>query len=125
MDKDARDLVERLHREEIERIQAGGAVLSSARPPRQVEGLPEAEPGNPMAAEWELFRSEVESLIRNGCKGRFAVVKVGHPITAWDTLRDALQAAELLYGKEMVLIQEIQRYLPPRLRLVGDRSCRD
>jgi hypothetical protein len=125
MSTDYRELIERLHREEVERIRQAGEAPPGPRPrPRQIEGLPDAEPDDPVAPEWDLFRQEVERLIAQGDKGRFAVVKVGHPITVWDTLRDALHAARLLHGQQMCLVQEIQRYLPP-LRLEGDRSWRD
>jgi hypothetical protein len=124
MSTEGRDLVERLHREAVEQINAGLPEPPTERPARRVEGLPDAEPGSPIAAEWDLFRREVEGLIAEGCQGRFALVKAGHPITAWDTLRDALQAAKLLYGQQMCLIQEIQRYLAP-VRLQGVRSWRD
>jgi hypothetical protein len=124
MSTEGRDLVERLHREAVERMNAGLDAGVIDPPPRRVMGLPDVAPDSSITAEWDMFRREVESLIREGNKGRFAVVKAGHPITVWETLRDALQAAELLFGKEMCLVQEIQRYLPP-LRLEGDRSWRD
>ncbi len=123
MDTDPRALVERLHREEVERIQAGGAVPPSDRPARPEKGLPEAEPGSPIAAEWEIFRREVDRLIREGGRGRIALVQIGQPITVWDTLRDALQARRLVYGPGPCLIQEIQRYIRP-VRLEPYRSCR-
>jgi hypothetical protein len=44
--------------------------------------------------------------------GRFALVKAGQEITVWDSLRDAAQAGQLLYGAETCLIQQIL----PRLR---------
>jgi hypothetical protein len=124
MNTNGRELVERLTREALERIGAALPVPPPERPARPDEGLPDVEPGSPIAAEWAIFRLDVEWLIGQGCKGRFALVNVGQPLTVWDTLRDADQAAQLLYGQQPCLIQEIQRYLPP-LRLEGDRSCRD
>jgi hypothetical protein len=75
--------------------------------------LPDVEPGSPIAAEWEIFRREVGWLISEGNRGRIALVKAGRPITVWDTLRDALHAAQLLY-EEPFLLQEIQPSLRPR-----------
>jgi hypothetical protein len=122
MNDDARELILQLHREEVERIRKEGPAPTE-QPTGRVEELPEGDPDSPTAAEWALFRRELAWLLSQGNKGRIAVVKAGHPITTWDTVRDALQAGGLLYGKEMFLIQEIQPYLAP-VRLGRVWSCR-
>jgi hypothetical protein len=113
-------LVARLHREEVERLR--GAPVP---PPELPEiNLPE-EPADPaFAAEWKLFRQEVARLLVEGKRGRFALIKAGHPLTVWDTLADAAQASRLLYGNEPCLLQEIQLSLRP-LRVGYNRPCRD
>ena len=123
MNEDGYDLVRRLHEEELERMRQES---SSPRPPMdQVEevNLPPAEPGSPIAAEWEIFRQGVAQLIRNGYRGKFALVKVGAPITVWDSLGDAAQAAQLLYGEAPSLVQQILPYLRP-LSMGAYRPCR-
>jgi hypothetical protein len=115
-----RELVERLHRQALEQLR--GATL----PPPEVPeiNLPE-EPADPAyAAEWKLFRQEVAQLLVEGKRGRFALVKAGHPLTVWDTLADAVQASRLLYGHEPTLVQEIQPFLRS-FRVGYNRLCRD
>jgi hypothetical protein len=106
------DLVLRLHREEVERIR--GRPLEPSEPPLPVfVELPEGDPNSPLAAEWKLFRQEVGGLLRDGYRGRFVLIKAGHPMTVWDTMRDAVLAGRLLYGQEGCLIQEVKPLLRP------------
>jgi hypothetical protein len=123
MTDDTNDWVFRLHREEVERIR-GQPLGFPETPPPPSPDLPEGEPNSPFAKEWNLFRREVGRLIREGYQGRIALVKAGHPITVWDTLRDAAQAGQLLYGQGPCLVQEILPFLRP-LRLGYNRLCRD
>jgi hypothetical protein len=114
------DRVARLHRDEVGRLR--GTPVSLPEPPEI--NLPE-EPADPaFAAEWKLFRQEVARLLVDGKRGRFALVKAGHPVTVWDTLVDAAQASRLLYGKEPCLVQEIQPFLRS-FRVGYNRLCRD
>ncbi len=113
-------LVARLHRQEVERLR--GAPVAPPQIPSI--NLPE-EPADPaFAAEWKLFRQEVAQLLVAGKRGRFALVKGGHPLTVWDTLADAVQASRLLYGNEPCLVQEIQPFLRS-FRVQENRPCRD
>ena len=113
-------LVARLHREEVERLR--GTPVSPPELPQI--NLPE-EPADPaFAAEWKLFRQEVAQFLVAGKRGRFALVKAGHPITVWDTLADAAQASRLLYGNKPSLVQEIQPSLRS-FRVGYNRLCRD
>jgi hypothetical protein len=120
MTDEQESLVSRLHREEVERIRG-----TPTRPPElPAIDLPE-EPADPtLAAEWQLFRQEVARLLAEGQRGRFALVKAGHPLTVWDTLADAARASRLLFGTEPCLVQEIQPSLRP-LRVGYNRPCRD
>lgn len=116
MPEPGRELAERLHREAVERVLAPSAVSVDAC-------LPEGAPDSPVAPEWDLYRREVPRLLADGHRHRFALVKTGHPITVWDTLRDALQAARLLYGTAACLVQEILPYLRAQRRRER-RPCR-
>jgi hypothetical protein len=57
MTETARELVERIHRETLERLRVQ-PVVSGERPEPPQEELPEAPSGSPVAQEWELFRHE-------------------------------------------------------------------
>lgn len=123
MGEDANELVLRLHRKALEHLDQLPSASTLGVDEQGHAKLPEAEPGSPVAADWEIFRQEVERLIREGYRGKFALVKAGQPILVWDTVRDAVQAARLLYGEEPCLVQQILPYVKP-LRAGGIRPCR-
>jgi hypothetical protein len=112
MTEDGRELVLRQHREEIERLRNLPSAPRTECPEQSKLELPEVEPGSAVAAEWAIFQREVERLLQEGQQGRFAIIKGDQPITVWDTLRDAVQAAHLLYGHEPCLVQQVLPYLP-------------
>jgi hypothetical protein len=120
MNDDRESLVARLHRDELERLR-GTAMPAPELPPIS---LPEQAADPALAAEWQLFRREIARLLAEGQRGRFALVRSGHPVTVWDTLADAARAARLLFGTEPCLVQEIQPSLRP-LRVGYNRPCRD
>ena len=64
-------------------------------------------PGQPLAQEWRVFTREVQCLIERGDAGRFAMV-AGESLTVWDSLSDALQAAQLVHPGRKVLVQEVR-----------------
>ncbi len=111
MPDEGSNLVQRLHEQAINHLRKE-AGLPPAQPQTPVRiDLPDAPLGSPVAAEWNLYRHEVGRLLAEGSRGRVALVKVGQPITVWDTTRDAVQASRLLYGQELCLVQEIQPVL--------------
>ena len=112
--------VARLHQEAVERL--GGKPTPTPGPP--AIDLPEESADPALAAEWKAFRREVARLLAEGQRGRFALVKAGHPLTVWDTLADAARAGRLLFGTQPCLVQEIQPSLRP-LRVGYNRPCRD
>jgi hypothetical protein len=117
------ELVKRLHQEAMDRLRQQPSAEANTNHETGGINLPAAEPGSPVAAEWEMFRREVERLLRDGCRGKFALVTVGRPITVWDTARDAVQAAQMMYGEGPSVVQQILPYLRP-LRVRDYRSCR-
>jgi|SRR5579872_6432535 len=124
MNESPYELIERLHREEIERVSGQQQLPASQRPPQEHPELPEMGPGSVGAEEWNLFRREVGRLIQDGHRGRFALIKAGQPISVWDTMKDAVQAGRLLYPQMTCLIQQILPYLRPlRTGFIG--QCRD
>ena len=113
MTETGRELVERLHRQALEQLRSEAPPEPDVGQEAPRVDLPPAEPGSPFAEEWEAYRSEVGRLLAEGCRGRFALIRIGQPITVWDSLRDAAQAARLLYGTEPSLIQQIDSRLRP------------
>ena len=64
----------------------------------------------------ELLATELPRLLAEGHEGRWAVVK-GEAISVWDTVNDAIQAADERFGLEPFLLREV---LPePRIYRVG------
>jgi hypothetical protein len=112
--------VARLHREEVERLRG------KPMPPPELPtiDLPEEPADAALTAEWQMFRQEIARLLAEGQRGRFALVKAGHPLTVWDTLADAARAGRLLFGTGLCLVQEIQPSLRP-FRVEYNRRCRD
>ena len=85
MPDEGSNLVQRLHEQAINHLRKE-AGLPPAQPQTPVRiDLPDAPPGSPVAAEWNLYRHEVGRLLAEGSRGRVALVKVGQPITVWDT----------------------------------------
>jgi hypothetical protein len=124
MSEDGHDLVQRIHRETVERIRSQPLQPIPERPELKYTELPEAEPDSPVAEEWHIFRREVERLLSEGHKDKVALIKEGQPITIWDTLHDAAQAGWLLYGPGPCLVQQILPYLRP-LSTPRSRLCRE
>lgn len=122
-DTDANDWLRQQMREEIEAIRQQPPTVP---PIPETIDLPPADPGDPLAEEWELFRREVRRLLLDGHRGRFAVVR-GGLLTTWDTIRDALEACRLLHPGSVCLIQRVQPTLPAAspFRIGYRRLCRD
>ncbi len=95
------------------------AALVGGTPIDQVPDIPD---GEPFSQEWKAFKREVCRLVREGEKGRFALLKGNQLVNVWDTLSDAQQAGRLQFGADPFLIQEIQLYLKP-MRWGYHRPC--
>jgi hypothetical protein len=51
-----------------------------------------AEPGSPLAAEWETYRREVGRLVAEGLEGKYALIpgdKIIDVYDSWETARQA------------------------------------
>jgi hypothetical protein len=51
--------------------------------------LPPAEPGSPLAAEWETYRREIGRLLGEGREGQFVLIKGEEIIGVFDTWDEA------------------------------------
>jgi hypothetical protein len=88
-------------------------------PPRLLTGetipyteLAPAEPGDPLAAEWETYRREVGRLLSEGREGQFVLIKDETIIGFYDT-EDAARAAGLeRYLGEPFLVHQVRSREP-------------
>ena len=78
MQESGSELVRRLHQEAIEELRAKWP-FGAPRDERVYPPLPEADPDSPVKEEWNLFRSQVDELIRNGKRGKYAFGESGTP----------------------------------------------
>ena len=103
MSDDARALVEKRHREALERQQSE-PQLSSERPAIHYTELPEANPDSPLYREWNTYRREVRRLLAEGHEGKFVLIKGEEIIGLFDTFDDGVRAgrAKYLFGAFMV-----------------------
>jgi hypothetical protein len=62
--------------------------------------LPPAEPGSPLAAEWETYRREVGRLLEEGQEGKYALIKGDQIIGIYETWDEAREV-----GLEKFLLQ--------------------
>lgn len=106
------ELVDQVHRQALEQLRLQPfSHLDAVKTPTDLS-LPAAIPGTPFATEWEILRHELSRLLAQGNRGRFALIRAGHPLTVWDTLHDAVQAGELLYNTQACLVQQITPCMP-------------
>lgn len=89
-----------------------------------LENVPDPAENDPHCQEWRTFKREVNALIAQGHRGRFAVILGDQIHGTWDTLRDALMVARELFQGKVCFVQEIQPYLRP-MRWGYRRTCQD
>lgn len=61
-----------------------------------------------MMRDLDVYRRELPRLLAEGAAGRFCIIKDGMVASIWDTARDAMQGAELLYASAPVSLHEIK-----------------
>ena len=69
--------------------------------------LPPAEPGSPLAAEWETYRREVGRLLAEGHEGKVALIKGDEVVGIYDTWLAAREAGLDRYPREVHMIHPI------------------
>ena len=80
--------------------------------------LPPAQPGEPLAAEWETYRREAGRLLAEGREGRFVLIKGEEVISLYDTWDAARDAGLQRYLREPFLVHQVRAW-EPLLRLRG------
>ena len=56
------------------------------RPQRRYTGpFPPAQPGEPLAAEWETYRREIGKLLANGLEGKYALIRGDEIVGIYDS----------------------------------------
>jgi hypothetical protein len=71
-----------------------------------------AEPGSPLAVEWELYRREVGRLIAEGHEGKHVLIKGEEIIGLYDTHREAADEGYDRYLFSGFLVHQIQTWEP-------------
>ena len=69
--------------------------------------LPPAEPGSPLAAEWETYRREVGRLLAEGHEGKVALIKGDEVVGIYDTWIAAREAGLQRYLQEAHMVHPI------------------
>jgi hypothetical protein len=104
---DHSELVEKLHREAVER--------SGPQPPPTVGAttihfseLPAAAPDSPLFREWNTYRHEVARLLAEGNAGRHILIKDGQIVGIWGTHDEAMCAGYDRFLGQSFLVHQIQ-----------------
>lgn len=63
---------------------------------------------NVIEANQRAFQEQLPKLLEES-EGRFAVGRVGHKFTCWDTYNDAIQYGYLQYGLDHFLVKQVER----------------
>lgn len=72
--------------------------------------------------DFETYRRELPNLLQQGHAGRYAVIKGDQVLGIWDTIDDALQAADDRFGAEPVATFKINPLDIERFALMDARS---
>jgi hypothetical protein len=67
-----------------------------------------AQPGSPLAVEWEFYRREVGRLLAEGNEGKHIVIKGEEIIGLYNTHLEALAAANQRFLGQGFLIHQVQ-----------------
>jgi len=68
--------------------------------------LPPAQPGEPLAVEWELYRREVGRLLAEGHAGRHILIKDDNIIGIYDTDEEAVtEGSRRFFGQDILVCQ--------------------
>ena len=67
-----------------------------------------AQPGSPLAVEWEFYRREVGRLLAEGNEGKHIVIKGEEIIGLYDTHIEALDAAYQRFSGQSFLVHQVQ-----------------
>jgi hypothetical protein len=123
------DIVERLHRAEMERVREEqrrgdelveqmhhAALADRPKGPATPVGpetlhyteLPEAQADSPLRREWDFYRRQVGRLLAEGHCGRHILIKGEQVIGMWDTHEEALLAGCMKFPGQPILVHQIQ-----------------
>jgi hypothetical protein len=69
--------------------------------------LPPAEPGEPLAAEWETYRREIGRLLAEGLEGKYALIRGNEIVGIYDTWDAARKAGLEKYLLEPHMVHPI------------------
>jgi hypothetical protein len=106
MKENGRDAVERIHREEVDRL---GQELFHPfeRPTLHHTELPLASLDSPLCQEWNTYRREVARLLAEGNEGRWVLIVDQEIVGLWDTEEEANRARLERFSTRPVLVKQI------------------
>jgi len=110
--EEAISLVERLRREEMERMQKGPPPVPTHQQTIHYTELPEDTSASPIAGEWNLYRREVGRLLAEGHEGKWVLIKGERIVGMWATKEEAKRASDEWYPLQHVLIHQVQEREP-------------
>lgn len=74
--------------------------------------LPPAQPGSPLAVEWDFYRQEVGRLLAEGHVGRHVLIKDAEIIGIYDTYQEASTEGSRRFCGQDVFIHQIEAEEP-------------
>lgn len=109
MDVIDRELLERLKREERERIIANPPPMPPpvTLPTLHYTELPEDTSEGGISREWNFYRREVGRLLAEGHEGRWVLIKGEEIIGIWDTMEEVDRVRLERYFMQAVLMKQI------------------
>jgi hypothetical protein len=100
------EVVERLQREEVERMRNMPSSPPSERPTIRYSELAE-DKGGPIAREWNFYRREAGRLLAEGHEGKWVLIKGEQIIGIWNTEEEADQVRLQIFPMQHVLLKQI------------------
>jgi hypothetical protein len=101
------ELVERLYREESERMRKEPPLPPPQQQTIHYTELPEDTPDSPITREWNLYRREVGRLLAQGHEGKWVLIKGEEIIGIWESRDQAKAVALERYFMQPVLIRQV------------------
>lgn len=117
MNESAYELVQRIHREAVERM-GPWTPMPTERPTIPYTEMPDQPPGSACYEEWKTYRREVERLLAENQEGRFALIKGDEIVGVFDTREEAEELGQQQFPATPFLVKPI-RSREPLMRVAG------
>jgi hypothetical protein len=106
------ELVETAHREAVERL--GHNSKAPVDPGREIHhtDLPEANPNQILAQEWNTYRREVGRLLAEGQEGKFVLIKDTTLVGIFDTWDEAREEGLRRFSLQPMMVKQVCTFEP-------------